>query len=73
MTHKPGDLVRPVSEKDTVWIVAVADDKRCYAVRQDTEPDEDFPRKAWGANDKFIPLGKGGEAGITVRSYGKLR
>ena len=55
--HKVGDLVRPVSEsKDTIWHVVGADDRRCVAIREDIEPDEDAPRKAWGNNDRFISL-----------------
>jgi hypothetical protein len=55
--HKTGDLVRPTSEaKDTLWRVVGANGRRCVAVREDIEPDEDTPRKAWGNNDRVIPL-----------------
>lgn len=57
MIHKVGDLVRLVDEsKDTVWRVVGANGRRCVAIREDVEPDEDGPRKAWGNNDRFISL-----------------
>ena len=55
--HKVGDSVRPVSDKnDSVWKVVGANGRRCVAIREDIESDEDGPRKAWGNNDRFISL-----------------
>ena len=57
--HKVGDLVRPIDENnDSTWKVVGANGRRCVAISQHTEPDEDGPRKAWGNNDRFISLKK---------------
>ena len=61
--HKVGDLVRPIDyNNDSVWEVVGANGKRCVAVSQHVEPDEETPRKAWGNNDRFISLKPKGDS-----------